>query len=115
MDLRALRAMAITLNWDVLGVDVTVTPPGGDPIETRGIWVTPLTEQVPVGLDFTRAERRRVIALKKADVPSAPRATVILAPESGSDTAVAWRVDGTDRIEAEHVRVTVVPAPDLDS
>src|SRR5689334_8806219 len=105
MDLGPLRTLVIDLNWEVLGVDVTVTPPGGDPVDTRGIWVTPQTELVPAGFDFPRVERRRVLALKRADVATVPRQSVILAREVDGESPRSWKVDGVDRIEAEHVRV----------
>ena len=111
MDLGPLRALALTLNLQAHGVPVTVTrpAPNDDPIETRGIWLTTLTESVPSGTDFQRREPFRVMALSRAIVPTAPRGTEISAPEKAGDVTRTWIVDSTDRVEADHVRVIVLP------
>jgi hypothetical protein len=111
MDITTLRALALDCNFGALGVDVTVTRPFPNeaPIEARGIWVTPLTQDAG-GVEFTRKEQRRVIALLVAEVGTVPRGTVIVAPENG--TTYGWRVDGIEKVEAEHVRATVVRDPD---
>lgn len=110
MDLGSLRTLALDLNLAVHGVDVLVTPPGAAGIETRGIWLTTITEDMPVGGDFQRREPRRVMALSRLDVPTVPRGTVIYGPEKDGeeDTPRYWRVDGTERVEADHTRVVVV-------
>lgn len=106
MDLAALRARVLTANFFAHGVAVTVVRPAPDdePISTRGVWLTTTTEDVPAGA-FTRKEPRRVIALKKADVPAVPRLTEIEAPEQGE--ARTWVVDGVDGSDADHWRVAV--------
>lgn len=112
MDLGSLRALALDLNLSAHGVDVTVTRPVPDdePIEARGIWLTPTTEGLPIGSELTRREPRRVLALRRADVPTVPRGTLIVAPEkAGDEDTLEWRVDGFEHYEADHVRVIVVP------
>jgi len=110
MDLGALRALALDLNLAAHGVDMVVTLPGAAGIETRGIWVTTIAEDMPGGGDFQRREPRRVMALSRADVATVPRGTVIYGPEKGGDEEEPryWRVDGTERVEADHTRVIVV-------
>jgi hypothetical protein len=116
MDLGSLRALALDLNLAAHGVDVTVTRPAPDdtPIATRGIWMTWITEDVPAASDFQRREPRKVMALSRIVVPTVPRGTLIVAPPpqgTGSVTQT-WRVDGTERVEADHTRVFMVPAED---
>lgn len=114
MDLGALRALVLDLNLSAHGVDVTVVRPGpeDEPIDTRGIWVTPITETVPSAFEFQRQEPRRVMALSRALVPTVPSKTYIWAPEKSGDAVQRWRVDGIDRQEADHVRVIVVADPE---
>jgi hypothetical protein len=108
-----LRALALDLNLSAHGVDVTVTRPAPDDtaIATRGIWLTTETVDVPAG-EFSRREPRRVMALRRANVPTVPRGTLIEAPEKSGDAVTVWRVDGIDRLEADHVRVIVLPVGD---
>lgn len=91
------------------GVAVTVTPPGEDAIETTGVWVSPLTETWPAGLDLERSEPRHVLALRRDEVASVPRGTVVVAPEQGGGDDQTWRVDGIERVESDHHRVVLVP------
>lgn len=111
MDLGSLRALALDLNFAAHGVPVTVQPPDSDEIETRGIWVTPISEDVPIGSEFSRREPQRVMALSRLAVPSVPKGTVIQAPEKSGDEIAVWRVDGLERKDADHHRVIVIPEP----
>ena len=116
MDFGPLRALALELNLSAHGVDVVVTRPGAAGIETRGVWLTTITEDLPVG-DFQRREPRRVMALSRAAVATIPRGTVIVGPEkAGADEADRWwRVDGIERVEADHHRVTVVEISEAEA
>jgi hypothetical protein len=95
---------------DAFSVPATVTVPGGDAVETRGIWVSPLTEEMPVGRELQRRDPRRILALPRADVPQPPKGTTIVCVEDGGDDddLRTWRVDGIDRMEGDCVRVIVV-------
>jgi hypothetical protein len=113
MGFGALRDLAVDLNFDFAhGVPVTVTRPApdDDPIETHGIWIVPITESAPLG-GFGRQEPRRILALRRDQVPTVPKGTVIVGPPKADADPVGWRVDGIDRIEADHVRVIVVEDP----
>lgn len=92
------------------GVPATVTRPApdDDPIATTGVWVSPIPDDVPVGMEFQRRERRRVLALDRDAVPTVPRGTVITAPERDSEHAQTWRVDSLEQEDADHHRVRVV-------
>lgn len=113
MDLGAVRALVLDLNFSVHGVLATVTRPAPDntPIETVGVWLPPATEGFPTGADFQRREPQRVMALRRDEVPSVPRGTLIAAPEKGGDAVQVWRVDGFERYDADHHRVLVIPEP----
>lgn len=87
---------------------VTRPAPDNAPIEATGVWVTPLTELVPSGMDFRRAERKRVLSFSRAEVPTVPRGTAIVAPERDGDEDRTWRADGIEQDDADHIRVLVV-------
>lgn len=98
-------------------VDATVTrpAPNDEPIETEGlVWLPLRTEDVPMGAELTRRESIRVASLPKADVPTAPRHTEILAPEYKGGPILGWRVDGTLHPEVDDIRVIVSRDEDLD-
>ena len=71
--------------------------------------MAPVAESVPYGTDFQRREPRRVLAVKRADVVTLPRGTVITAPEKLGGADKTWRVDGLEReIDAYYWRAIVV-------
>lgn len=112
MDFGGLRTLALETNFAVHGFDVTVERPNEDEIETRGIWLVPISEALSAGMDFQRREPIRVIALRRDEVPTVPRGTRITAPEKIGDTdSKVWIVDGFERQEADHHRVIVVRDP----
>lgn len=113
MDLGPLRTLASSLTQSVLGVAATVTRPAPDdtPVVTTGIWTTaPLDEARPFGVDFQRRDPRRVLALPRRTLATVPRGTTISAPEMPGGTAQTWVVDGLDTIDADTIRVVVVPS-----
>jgi hypothetical protein len=111
MELGALRELARDLNFEVLGVALTVAPPNQVPVDTRGIWLAPVTGIYPLGTELHRREAPRVLALPRGVLPSVPRGTLITVPAADPATALdaVWQVDGVDRAEADHHRVIVVP------
>ena len=111
-DIAALRAIAVGLNFDVLGVDVTVTLPGEDAVNARAIWVAPNTELQPIGTDFQVANAKRVLAIRRSQVPMIPLGTRIVAPDGVGGGSANWIVDGIDRLEEDHQRVIVLPDPE---
>jgi hypothetical protein len=113
VDLGPLRTLATSIAFDCSpgGVDATVTRPFPDttPITTRGVWVAPMDESQPYGTDYRKREPRRVLALPRADVPTLPRGTVIVAPEAPGGANVNWRVDGLDSsVVPGHLRAIVI-------
>lgn len=109
MDLGSLRALTLSLNLEVHGVAITVTPLGAVPIATRGIWMTPGPDAFPGGLDLERREPQRILALSRTAVPVIPKGSIIVGPERPGGPDAMWRVDSTERVEADHTRVFVVP------
>lgn len=97
------------------GVDAVVTVPGGDPVETTAVWITPGVDDVPPGFDVQRAERRYILALARDEFPSVPRATLIEAPERQGDTTKRWRVEEADGIDADLAKYRVIPAADEET
>lgn len=96
-------------------VPATITPPSADPIETRIIWLAPITNDVPAGFDHTYAEARRVVAIAKSDLSAVPLKTRIDAPEHPGDEIRIWRVDGIERYEPDHTRVMLIPEREIES
>ena len=128
MDVLGLRSLVLDVNLSVYGLDVTVTLPGEAPIATQGIWQTPVrtaandqirdvTGASDRGGDWWQSDpRRKVLGLPRTDLPTpavgapvVPLGTQIAAPEIQGGTVLSWVVEGTEREEAEHVRVIVVP------
>ena len=112
MSLSSLRALVLEVNVAAHGMAVTVTVPGGVAVETDGIWMTPETEDVPVGMEFRRREGRYVLVLLRADVPSVPRKTIVVGAPAGMDQTLRWMVDSTAKVESDRVYVVVVPSPE---
>jgi hypothetical protein len=102
---------------DAFGVPAVVIRPApdDDPIDTIGVWVSPVTDEPPSGLELRRKEPRRTLVLSRDAVPTVPRGTIVMAPERAGAEPQRWQVDGTERIEVDHVRVVVVPAPEPES
>lgn len=107
------------LPWEpvraAFGLPVTVAVEGEDPGEAAGVWCSPTTETFPApheGVGYR--ESPRVMALGRDEVPRCPRGTLVDAPETAGGEVLHWVVDGTERQEADHTRVYLVPAPDED-
>ena len=109
MSLDALEALALQATFDIAGVPATVTLPGGQPIATSAIWLDPVLVDVPSSSDLQRREQRRVVALMKADVATAPRGTRIDGAEREGGPVQSWRVDEPEAYDPVHLRVVVVP------
>lgn len=105
MDFSSLRSFAFTAQRAVLGVNATVSPPGADPIETRGVWVPEIDETYPAGRDFQRREPRRILALPVSAVGTVARGATIIAALPGGTERRTWKVDNIDRVDGDQVRV----------
>lgn len=99
MDLSSLQALRLDASFSVLGVAATVTRPPADdtPILTTLIWLSPIEEAQVFGEDRNRIGARKAIALRRSEVPTAPRGTTVVAAEPSGGAAKTWRVDGTDQ------------------
>ena len=119
MDLTGLRTLVRDVNFAALGVLAEVTPPSELTRHSRIIWLDSSVE-IPQGAEFQRTERRRAAAIPTQDgpldsggvpawegVPAVPRGTLIeILP--ATMPPVVWRVDGIERVAADHVRAVVV-------
>lgn len=127
MDLSSLRALTRNLNFAAHGVDAIVqSGPDGtafDPIATRGIWLSPETDDVPGGFSLRRRERSYVLAVPLLDVPQgsivlapAPPAWAdLVEPPPSPGVSLRWQVDGFAGIESDHTRLRLVLAVDVPS
>lgn len=109
MNLAPLRSLAREINFSTHGVSAVVTIPGGSPVTTTVIWLTPVIEPSPPG-DFGRSEARRSLAIPRDDLPAVPRGTRIAVTEHLQASPSSWAVDSMDAIFHDHHRVNVVPA-----
>ena|SRR5690348_16540269 len=95
--------------FDTFGVPATVTAPGGSPIATTVVWTSAPPELAPMDEAFQRVDARRLLSLRRDQVPNVPRGTAIVAPELKDGPDRTWLVDGFARIDAEELRVIVLP------
>jgi len=109
VDFGSVRDVVRDVNWFVHGIPATVTRPREVAISTRVIWWTPISDDRPGGFDLQSSRPERVACLRRDEVPTVPRDTVIEAPERGGGTVKKWHVDGHAVTEADHVRVIVRP------
>lgn len=105
LDLRVAFGVAMAS----FGVPVTVRrpAPSATPIDTSGVWVMPVSEDLPPTMSVQRVSSKRVLWLPKADVPTVPRGTTIDAPISLGAPVQAWVVDGLNREEHDAWAVIV--------
>ena len=108
MDLGPLRALALEINFSTHAVPVSVTIPEGWSVATSGIWLTPVTEELPSTAPFQRSNAKRIMSLRRDVIPNVPLGTRIVGPEKSGDADKLWRVDGTVKIEADQHLVSVV-------
>jgi len=97
---------------DAFGVPATVTRPAPDDVALPAtlVWVSPEAAGVPIGdAPLTRTDPKRYAALTYAEVPTVPRGTVVSAAETLGAAVREWRVDGTTRVEFDHVIVVLLP------
>ena len=111
MGLDAAWAVGMGAMFATMGVPAVVTrpAPADTPIETSLIWVERTTPEVPDGARVTRHDPRRIGVLSSADVPSIPTGTMVEAADTQDGTAQRWKVDGIARVDADQVRVILLP------
>lgn len=99
--------------FEAFGVAATVTRPFPDdtPIVTTGVWDTGVTDTI--GVDLKRRESRLVFGLRRDEVPTVPRGTLIEAPPMRGGAVQTWRVDATDRVMTDLTHVVVVAEPTI--
>lgn len=97
----------VAVLFEAFGVPATVTPPSAAAVTTTVVWITPNPVLQPGG-DLNRRDGQRIVAIRRDEVPSVPLGTRIDAPEMAGGADIEWRVDGTDLVEQDHVRVFVL-------
>ena len=110
MDLGPLRQLALELNFDAHGVTAVVTPPAETAINTTGVWMPPLFEDQPVGRELAARDPRRVLALRRDQVPEPVRGSTVAAAETIGGVTRAWLIDGVELTESDYFLVRLVPA-----
>ncbi len=110
--LDSLLTVGIEAMVSVGGVPATVTRPAPDdtPIATSVLWITSSTDDAPTGSEFTRREVHEVVGLLKADVPTLPRKTRIVAARQPGEASRTWFVDRVVVDEPDLWRALVAPA-----
>jgi hypothetical protein len=122
MDLSSLRALVRNLNFAAHGIDVEIE---ADPenIATRGIWLTPETEDQPGGFTLRRRERSYVLCVPLLDVPHGafvlaplpPSWPDLVEPPPSPGGLLRWQVDGFAGVESDHTRLRLILAPDEET
>lgn len=105
------REVSLEINLYIHGLVVAVIVGDAEAVETRGIWLTNVTESIPSSTDFARRQPSRVMALSRYEVPTIPIGSIVVAPEYYGADSRAWRVDGLVSKEAQHSRVYLIPVP----
>ena len=93
----------------LFGVAATVTLPGEEPVPTTAIWLSPITVDT-AGVLVPTNRPQGVLALPRADVPSVPRGTRIVAPEMEGGPILDWAVEAILGMTADEIRVIVIPS-----
>lgn len=104
--------MAVIL--EAFGVTAMVARPAPDdePIETTAVWLPPVTEEQPTGAEFSRRARVRTLCLPRSVVPTVPKGTRIVAPETDGEEPREWVVTALESLDVDETRVNVLPAED---
>lgn len=91
------------------GLPAVVSVEGKEPVTAAtAFWLPPTTEETPVGGEYTRRESLDVLVLRKSEVPTAPRGTIVeVAYVLGADVET-WRVDGFQHGDADHHRLVMM-------
>jgi hypothetical protein len=120
MDLSPLRALVRNLNFAAFGVDTILEMDSeSDQIATRGIWLTPETDDQPGAMALRRRERSYVLAVPILGIPHGsivlapanPAWADLLEPPPSPGEILRWQVDGFAGIESDHTRLRLILAP----
>jgi hypothetical protein len=110
MGTAGLRGFVRDTNYAVHGVPAVLTVPDGLPVSCTVIWLSPMTQMEPTGMDIRRADARRAIAVRASEAPILPRGSRFTLAEAPGEAVADFLVDSIDKVEHGEVRVTVVPA-----
>lgn len=110
MGTAGLRGFVRDTNYAVHGVPAVLTVPDGLPVSCTVIWLSPVTEMQPMGLDIRRADARRAVAVRTSEVSTLPRGSRLTLAEAPGEEPADFITDSVDRVEHGEYRVTVVRA-----
>lgn len=92
-----------------MATPATVTPPESEPVQTAVVWLS-ASRAEPDGARFQHQEQRRMVSIRRDDVPAVPRGTLIASTPPLESDVTLWEVDGMDAVYPDHQRVVVIPA-----
>lgn len=107
MDFRSARALVVDTNFEIFGVDATVTVIGCEPVRARAIWLTESNDLLPAGASLQRRDAVPAVAFRRSEIAEVPRGACIVMPAPGETACSSWVVESRLASEAEHVRVVV--------
>ena len=106
MDLRP----SLTLALDAFSVPAVVTLKSENPVTTRGVWLSPEAVGFDVGDEYQGRAPKRIMAIAKADVPTIPRGTTIVAPEESGEATKTWEVQESALVQHDQHNVVLIEA-----
>lgn len=117
MDIGALRALVLDMNFEAHGVPIVVRAPDAErAVETRGIWSAPIGEDSPGFArsepSLTRSSRIRVMSIRRSELESVPIGSEIDATEIGDTEERTWTVSSVERVEADRAYLILEPPED---
>ena len=91
-----------------VSVPIIFKTPSGSPIPTVGNWMDPRIFEAPDGAGFQRGEGSHFMSVLIADIPSAPRGSVVVAPEVSGGLDKTWSVERSEPIVALGTRILIL-------
>ncbi len=104
MDLRPPLSLAM----DAFSVSAVVTVKFQNPVNTRGIWLPPEFAGFDIGDEYHGRAPKRIMSISKADVPTIPRGTTIVAPEAAGEDAKTWEVEESALVQNDQHDVVLI-------
>lgn len=103
-----VNSITHSANATPVTVAATFTPPSGAPASGFGNWINPAVFELPEGAGLNRHEASHFFEVTIAFVPSAPRGSVVVAPEFAGGPDKTWRVESIEPSPALGKRVLIL-------
>lgn len=94
--------------FTVFGLPATVTLPDAAPISTTALWLPPTSVAELTGVLVPQGQFLAVCDLKKTEVPTLPRGTLITGACLATGASATWCVDRILYEDAEVLRAVVL-------